>query len=59
MSISERVAVCENEKSQEFELKLKDYQVDISAFIKLHNMWSEMNPKERGECIENIVRNRM
>ena len=44
---------CENEKSRKFEEELNNCNTNINVFIRLFNMWSDMDSKERGECIEN------
>lgn len=46
---------CENEKSRKFEDELNNCNTNINVFIKLFNMWSDMDSKERGECIEKLA----
>ena len=46
---------CENEKSRKFEDELNNCNTNINVFIKLFNIWSDMDSKERGECIEKLA----
>ena len=46
---------CEHEKSRKFEDELNNCNTNINVFIKLFNIWSDMDSKERGECIEKLA----
>lgn len=44
-----------SEKAIEFCKELDKHNTNLNTFIYLHNKWSEMNVKERGECIDNLL----
>ena len=41
----------EENKVENFITHLKNYHTTLNTFIKLFNLWSEMNSDERGEVI--------
>lgn len=44
-----------SDKAKEFCKELDSYNTDLNTFLKLFNKWSDMNTKERGECINNLL----
>lgn len=43
-----------SDKAKDFCNDLDSYNTDLNTFLKLFNKWSDMNTKERGECIDNL-----
>lgn len=39
-------------KVENFITHLRNYHTNLSVFIKLFNLWSQMTPDERGEVID-------
>lgn len=44
-----------SDKAKDFCNYLDSYNTDLNTFLKLFNKWSDMNTKERGECIDNLL----
>lgn len=41
-----------SENAKNFSEELDNNNVCLNSFIKLLNLWSNMSPEERGECID-------
>ena len=44
-----------SEKAIDFCNELDNRNTDLNTFIELYNKWVDMNTKERGECIDNLL----
>lgn len=44
-----------SDKAKDFCKELDSHNTDLNTFLKLFNKWSDMNTKERGECIDNLL----
>ena len=44
-----------SEKAIDFCNELDNHNTDLNTFIELYNKWVDMNTKERGECIDNLL----
>lgn len=44
-----------SDKAKDFCNELDSHNTDLNTFLKLFNKWSDMNTKERGECINNLL----
>lgn len=44
----------DKEKTKEFAMALRNANIQLSIFIKLFNMWVDLNSSERKECINKL-----
>ena len=44
-----------SDKAKKFSETLDKNNTSLNSFIQLFNLWSQMSPDERGECIDKLL----